>query len=155
LSQLGAGGMVVDVCSGGCGGIWFDNFELKKVDEPHESADALLGIPINPAVVVDAQGKRQCPKCDGQAMRRHFSSIKKQVELDSCPNCGGYWLDAGELALIRHEFKSDKERKQATGKYFNQLSRQLKAEAPGSPAENDGVVRLSGFFDELAQAGEG
>jgi Zn-finger nucleic acid-binding protein len=23
--------------------------------------------------------------------------------VDECPNCGGYWLDAGELAQIRAE----------------------------------------------------
>jgi len=30
---------VVDVCQNGCGGIWFDNFELEKVDEKHETLD--------------------------------------------------------------------------------------------------------------------
>ncbi len=25
--------ITLDVCQGGCGGIWFDNFELQKVDE--------------------------------------------------------------------------------------------------------------------------
>jgi Zn-finger nucleic acid-binding protein len=23
--------------------------------------------------------------------------------VDQCPNCGGYWLDAGELAIIQQE----------------------------------------------------
>jgi Zn-finger nucleic acid-binding protein len=25
------------------------------------------------------------------------------VEVDQCPNCGGYWLDAGELESILRE----------------------------------------------------
>ena len=33
LSQMVAGEITVDVCKGGCGGIWFDHFELQKVDE--------------------------------------------------------------------------------------------------------------------------
>ena len=33
LTQKLVGDLSVDVCEGGCGGIWFDHFELKKVDE--------------------------------------------------------------------------------------------------------------------------
>ena len=36
-------------------------------------------------------------------LKRHFFSAKKRVEVDQCPNCGGYWLDAGELEAIRAE----------------------------------------------------
>jgi Zn-finger nucleic acid-binding protein len=36
-------------------------------------------------------------------LKRHFFSAKRKVEVDQCPNCGGYWLDAGELAAIRAE----------------------------------------------------
>jgi Zn-finger nucleic acid-binding protein len=36
-------------------------------------------------------------------LKRHFFSAKKHVEVDHCPNCGGYWLDAGELEKIRAE----------------------------------------------------
>ncbi|MBM3876601.1 MAG: hypothetical protein FJ386_07775 [Verrucomicrobia bacterium] len=38
LPELRAGPILVDACRGGCGGVWFDNFELQKVDEQHESA---------------------------------------------------------------------------------------------------------------------
>jgi Zn-finger nucleic acid-binding protein len=40
-------------------------------------------------------------------LKRHFFSAKRRVEVDQCPNCGGYWLDAGELALIRAEKSAD------------------------------------------------
>jgi Zn-finger nucleic acid-binding protein len=36
-------------------------------------------------------------------LHRHFFSAKRRVEVDQCPNCGGYWLDAGELNQIRAE----------------------------------------------------
>lgn len=36
-------------------------------------------------------------------LHRHFFSARRQVQVDECPNCGGYWLDAGELAQIRAE----------------------------------------------------
>jgi uncharacterized protein len=36
-------------------------------------------------------------------LHRHFFSAKRHVQVDQCPNCGGYWLDSGELADIRAE----------------------------------------------------
>ena len=54
-------------------------------------------------IVVDASRKRECPRCPDVKLKRHFFSAKRQIEVDECPNCGGYWLDAGELAKIRAE----------------------------------------------------
>lgn len=109
----------VDICSTGCGGIWFDNFELKKVDESHEAAgEELLNINKNRDIHVDLSTKRLCPKCDNQPMIRHFASVKKDVEVDECPSCGGYWLDDGELGKIRTQFETEEERKEAAKKHF-------------------------------------
>jgi Zn-finger nucleic acid-binding protein len=104
LTQLQVGSLVVDVCQGGCGGIWFDAFELQRVDEEQESVgEPLLHIRRNERLTVDQSRKRECPRCTGMKLHRHFFSAKRRVEVDQCPNCGGYWLDAGELALIRAE----------------------------------------------------
>jgi Zn-finger nucleic acid-binding protein len=104
LSQLKVGELVVDVCQGGCGGIWFDAFELQKVDEENESlGEPLLHIRRKERLIVDQSRKRECPRCTGVKLHRHFFSAKRRVEVDQCPNCGGYWLDAGELALVRAE----------------------------------------------------
>jgi Zn-finger nucleic acid-binding protein len=104
LTPLQVGKVAVDVCQGGCGGIWFDAFELQQVDEEHEEAGTrLLEIQRNEHVAVDASRKRECPRCEGMKLKRHFSSAKRLVEVDECPNCAGYWLDAGELAKIRAE----------------------------------------------------
>lgn len=104
LTETQVGAVVVDVCHGGCGGIWFDLFELQRVDEQHEAAgEPLLSIPRDPAIKVDSNRKRACPRCNGIKLKRHFFSAKRQIEVDQCPNCGGYWLDAGELEAIRAE----------------------------------------------------
>ena len=98
------GSLMVDVCHGGCGGIWFDAFELPRVDEDAEAAgEALLHVERDHRIVVDFKRKRDCPRCAGIKLHRHFFSAKRRVEVDQCPNCGGYWLDAGELAQIRQE----------------------------------------------------
>jgi Zn-finger nucleic acid-binding protein len=86
LQQMTVGGVTVDVCKGGCGGIWFDNFELKKFDEPHESlGEKLLETERDESLTIDRTKKLKCPKCKEVVMMRHFFSIKKQVEVDECP----------------------------------------------------------------------
>jgi uncharacterized protein len=103
LSARTLDNVTVDVCDGGCGGIWLDAFELARVDEelPREIRD----IAKDPKLVIDNDRKRPCPRCDGIKMQRHFYSSAHRVEVDSCPGCGGYWLDAGELSAIREDVK--------------------------------------------------
>jgi len=108
LKEIQVGRLKVDVCQGGCGGIWFDAFELQRVDEEQEAAgEPLLHIHRDPRIVVDFARKRECPCCAGIKLHRHFFSAKRRVEVDQCPNCGGYWLDAGELSQIREERSED------------------------------------------------
>jgi hypothetical protein len=122
LREMKAGDVVVDVCQGGCGGIWFDNYELKKFDEPHEAAgQELLDVERGSNVSLDHSAKRNCPKCDDVVMMRHFFSIKREVELDECPGCGGMWLDAGELGKIRSLYESEEQRRQAAQEYFDEV----------------------------------
>ncbi|MGD0714088.1 MAG: zf-TFIIB domain-containing protein [Gaiellaceae bacterium] len=124
LSSRSAGDLTVDVCDGGCGGIWFDHFELRKVDEPSEAlGDQLLDIPRDPVVVVDPSKRYVCPRCtDGVVMMRHFWSVKREVTIDECPECGGVFLDGGELARIRSEFSSEAAKHAAADAYFAQVA---------------------------------
>ena len=104
LTEMQVGSLAVDVCQGGCGGIWFDAFELQRADEEQEVAgERLLNIERDERIQVDPNRKRDCPRCSGVKLKRHFFSPQRRVEVDECPNCGGYWLDAGELAQIRLE----------------------------------------------------
>jgi Zn-finger nucleic acid-binding protein len=107
LTEVQVGAVVVDICQGGCGGVWFDAFELQRVDEQHEAAgEHLIHIQRDAKARVDPARKRACPRCDGVILQRHFFSPKVKVEVDHCPGCAGYWLDAGELEKIRLDQKS-------------------------------------------------
>ncbi|MFC1677013.1 zf-TFIIB domain-containing protein [Planctomycetota bacterium] len=122
LKQVTLDNVTVDVCQNGCGGIWFDNFEIRKFDEPHESLGAeLLNVEKDPAVVVDRSKRLKCPKCDDIVMMRHFFSVKKQVEVDECPGCAGIWLDVGELGTMRSLFNTEQERHDAAEEYFDDI----------------------------------
>jgi hypothetical protein len=64
LTRMTVGGVTVDACEGGCGGIWFDRYELMRVDEAAESAgEGLLEIGRDPSLQVDLSKRLNCPKC--------------------------------------------------------------------------------------------
>jgi Zn-finger nucleic acid-binding protein len=124
LSTMTVGGITVDVCKDGCAGIWFDRYELMRVDESHESAgEELTHIEGDPAILgsLDHSKRHSCPKTPDVVMMRHYFSVKRQVAVDECPECGGYWLDVGELATIRTEFATSEERDRAAAQYFSDL----------------------------------
>ena len=112
----------IDVCFEGCGGIWFDWMELKKIDESHEAdAEFIKKISECSTKKVNLSEKLNCPKCPKQPMIRRFSSIKRKAEIDECPQCGGFWLDAGELVAIHSEYQNETEKEAATKKYITDL----------------------------------
>ena len=54
------------------------------------------------AAAVDAERKSHYMKCpkDGYDLA---SSIYHGVQIETCPHCGGMWLDAGEVEAVAHE----------------------------------------------------
>ncbi len=110
----------MDACTGGCGGVWFDAFELEKMDEPHEGVEAgLLELEPRPGAVPDPEKPRDCPRCEIPLMRHSFS-VRHRVQVDECGKCGGIWLDAGELARIRSLFPTEAERKETARRTFEE-----------------------------------
>jgi Zn-finger nucleic acid-binding protein len=110
----------IDICYDGCGGIWFDWMELKKMDEGHEiSEEFLKTLSLSAKKTIPVSDKLRCPTCPSQPMVRRFNSVKRQVEVDECPKCGGFWLDAGELTHIHSEFKTDNDRQHAAEKFIS------------------------------------
>lgn len=101
LREKGAGGMTLDVCYGGCGGIWFDSTELERVDA--RAATTLHMVWQAPHKKVVLTEPRICPRCPDQILDRRWFSIAEKVEIDQCPKCGGIWLDAGEFTRICEE----------------------------------------------------
>ncbi len=95
------GAVDVDVCDGGCGGVWFDNFELRKVNEV--GGETIRSVPRDLTLRVDLESKRACPRCSDQWMLRRFYSRLRRTQIDECPNCAGIWLDAGEFGAIQAE----------------------------------------------------
>jgi Zn-finger nucleic acid-binding protein len=121
LVEVQAGSIKVQACKEGCGGLWVSHFQLDKIDKPDEyDGEILSQLQKNPSVKVDPTQQRHCPQCpDHIPLMHHFFSVKKEVVIDECPECGGYWLDMGELLTIRKTWKTDAEREKAADDYFN------------------------------------
>lgn len=98
--------MSLDVCYGGCGGIWFDATELGRVSA--RAATTLHTIWQVLVSNVKLTKPRMCPRCPNHVLERKWFSDLKRVEIDQCPKCGGVWLDAGEFSRIYEEIQGAK-----------------------------------------------
>ncbi len=111
------GGVKVDICVNGCKGIWFDNCELVKLDEKNEG----MGNALKEALLYPRNNNNQrppinCPKCN-LPMHIHKYQRAKEVNVDECYACAGFFLDSGEITEVRDTYMSDKE----ADAYVNQL----------------------------------
>ena len=87
------GNIPLDHCVG-CGGIWFDKGELEALlKQSQGNAPAELDL-INPK----AEGL-DCPRCKNKMSRGGL--VDPLLLVDKCPACGGTWLDAHELDLVK------------------------------------------------------
>ena len=62
--------------------------------------------------------KGLCPKC-GQPMIAHLYTSSKMVTIDECYICGGFYLDSGELEVIRENLMSDQDREEYVHKLLS------------------------------------
>jgi Zn-finger nucleic acid-binding protein len=102
LTQLRVGGTTTDICER-CGGLWLDRLELSRFEDPDSVfGDALVArLTEIRATLVDHTARLRCPRHPGAVMLRRAFSRTIPIQIDECPQCGGLWLDAGELAQIR------------------------------------------------------
>jgi len=147
MTEIAAGDVKVQACKGGCGGLWFDEWTLGKVDQPDQSAgESLLNIPQNASLKVDQSQRRKCPR-DSVVMMRHFWSVKRDVVVDECPKCEGIFLDPGELAAIRADYKSDAERHKAAEAYYSEMfDQQLAGMLRQDKAKLESARRVARIF---------
>ena len=99
LIEESVGSIKVDLCHSGCGGIWFDRGELAQLDEESEPLPTMR----QPSPGTDQRNPfpRHCPRCENSHMVVQQYDSESPVEIDMCWECGGVWLDRGELERIR------------------------------------------------------
>ena len=93
--------MSVDVCANGCGGIFFDDKEYEVFQSNPENIEDSLEFLMTPNPVnVDESKFRTCPTCDSPMVKSYLDGYSR-VQVDKCLNCGGVFLDYGELSVLR------------------------------------------------------
>ena len=126
--------MTLDVCYGGCGGIWFDAQELERVSA--RAAATLHTIWNAPVTRVKQTEPRHCPRCPQVVLERKWFSDAKLVEIDQCQQCGGVWLDAGEFSRIYDEIKGAKVSTPLWAQAMAQAAQVVQEDGARPPASN-------------------
>lgn len=113
-------GINLDICTQGCGGIYFDNREFENFDEKDEDISAILSKVENKEFEkVDTSAERHCPNC-GAKMVKNSTSVHNEIEVDDCYSCGGKFLDRDELIKIRTEYDTEEQRDEDILRYVYQ-----------------------------------
>lgn len=103
-------------CQGGCAGLWFDRYEIKKINPNNfGSGFELLKISQIEGVRSFRNVDHICPKCEMTLLLRHFFDRKRGLEVDQCARCGGVWV---EMGIVLKGKNSDIEKEKLINDYF-------------------------------------
>lgn len=143
------GGVHVDVCSS-CKGMWFDWNELKNLDEHNEGLGAALVEALECSQKKnDDRGQINCPKCQKPMISHNYQS-QKYVTVDECYLCGGFFLDSGELKVIRDNFLTESERDALVIQIIGDIPKTEMPDVPENiPGTEDRREAVSNFITKL------
>jgi Zn-finger nucleic acid-binding protein len=88
-----------------CGGIWFDDGELKKVQSMGDEL-CLQSLEDkahpNKSVINQEREAKMCPVCN-ERLTPYKYMYSSDVILDECDNCYGVWVQDGELEKMQEQ----------------------------------------------------
>ena len=89
--------MDIDYCED-CFGIWLDAIELERI-----TCKPYIAKYVNSTMGVAKRSDIRCPACEASLKLQDING----VEIDTCPTCGGTWLDFGEIERINKVGQGD------------------------------------------------
>ncbi len=120
LTEHKISGVLVNVCRGSCGGLWFHLTQIKKIERLKPGSGAtLLNFKLADGVKTYRGAEHPCPQCKTTLLYRHFFSKKHDTEVNQCAKCSGFWVDVGGLVKIMNS--PQEERKQLVENYFTAI----------------------------------
>ena len=104
LSPTTYEGVKVDQCTS-CEGFFVEKKKLDAIKRRYQFQVDSLGKQASSHKPLQPSPRSRCPHC---RCRMEVKRKSKPVpfEIDHCWNCKGYWLDAGELALLQISFEN-------------------------------------------------
>jgi hypothetical protein len=91
-----------DICES-CGSFWLDAGELNKLAFTVEGNIEYCS--RDHEATRDSRPQKNCPRCENMVLDKVSFIGCSDIILDNCRNCGGFWLDGGELDLINKELQ--------------------------------------------------
>lgn len=115
-----------------CGGIWFDDGELKRCQAAGASALVELEEEVKPEIMLldEHDHSRNCPVCNLRLTTYKYL-YTSEILLDECESCYGVWVQEGELQKMAEFLEGERA---PTG---DDAMLQLRAEAAGLMATMD------------------
>jgi Zn-finger nucleic acid-binding protein len=83
--------ITIDFCIQ-CHSYWFDKGELNKYIKTN-----VIDKNLKRTEGIQSWSKTVCPRCDGKISLKFIEDL----EVDHCDDCGGLWLDHGELKQLQ------------------------------------------------------
>jgi Zn-finger nucleic acid-binding protein len=87
---------------GMCGGSWLDAGELNIMVSPSSVGVERFSTELRPDV---SERPRPCPQCGRVMLDKVYFLDSSRIVLDRCIECGGFWLDGGELDAIKEDLR--------------------------------------------------
>ena len=129
MVEIDLGSCGVEFCREGCGGLWFDDTELERLDHRGKGLGPKLAevLAVKRAAAPEESAPRCCPRCQCELIEeRHH--LRRAVVLDVCEQCLGVFLDGGELAALRGRADTSSElRHKRMKRRSKHLKKQLRA----------------------------
>ena len=118
--------LLLDQC-GGCGGVWFDKYELFRIGEAE--ARQVEGIDKEKLRYPTGTGASLlCPVCGVTLVSFQDANIPENIQLLSCPKCSGFWVNHGQLSSYA-DFRVSRGHKEPDPELAAEYEKMLRAES--------------------------
>jgi len=146
LQRIEYEGVLVRMC-GECGGIWLSKPALKRIMHKREQR---WPEPVKEKFLELADRSNStedliCLSC-GKIMQKQTFMDWDDIVIDRCPECGGIWLDPGELEKIQIYWEYAQDHPELVN--WSALERKALAEAYLEARKHE-VRRMAEFMEDL------
>jgi|WetSurMetagenome_2_1015567.scaffolds.fasta_scaffold422502_1 uncharacterized protein len=93
--------VIIDQCPG-CGGIWFDSFELYMPKQGQAGKIESINVGTLKSISVIENSELLCPRDHNKLIRFQDPFFPKDLILARCSTCNGFWLNRGEFLKYQH-----------------------------------------------------
>jgi Zn-finger nucleic acid-binding protein len=119
-----------------CEGLWIDGRVVGSMS--HDSAlETEQDVDFGEIVTEPRRTELVCPRCESKLMEQTGKGLPRDLHIDFCEVCDGYWFDKGELMV----YKTFLEKKRQNFKQAEEKARREKERLGAKTFESAPVLR--------------